>query len=120
MSELVDRLDMARRVVEAGWTKNKMHNPERTHFCALGALDLVCTGVGVDVFIRSALLLGDVIHEQFPDRVMRGNRCDSGSCACQRIHLQDTIAPFNDHDDTTKDEVLAMFEKAIVRAEEAI
>ena len=43
MSELVDRLDMARRVVEAGWTKNKMHNPERTHFCALGALDLVCT-----------------------------------------------------------------------------
>ena len=78
-------------------------------FCAVGALNFV----GVREIVSSGQqshdgdVVADVIREQYPDRV--NLPCRTGFAA---------IVRFNDHEDTTQDEVVAVLEKAAIKLDE--
>jgi hypothetical protein len=84
------------------------------HVCLVGALmDVLGDGFDVGgVFWSDGLadtepVLTAVVAEQYPDRI-GGEYCDHAYVA------------FNNHPDTTPDEVIAVLEKTAVRLEEAV
>lgn len=60
-----------------------------------------------DLGTEALVVLSEVIREQFPDRVWATS-------------IESTVVHFNDHPDTTEQDVVAVFEKARVRAEERV
>lgn len=76
-------------------------------FCAVGALNFVGVGQETVLSYLATDVVADVIREQYPDRL--NLPCRSGFAA---------IVRFNDHEDTTQDEVVAVLEKAAVKLDE--
>lgn len=77
-------------------------------FCALGALG--CSAVNSPLIQN---LVADVVREQYPERIetLPLSYLDRYlDCA--------TIVTFNDHPDTTKDDVVAVLEKAAIKLDE--
>ncbi|HUS62509.1 MAG TPA: hypothetical protein VMY34_09955 [Acidimicrobiales bacterium] len=102
---LHDGLD---RLSERGLAKFQLYDPETGRVCARGALvdSTPQQSWGGVVWSREAdLLLCEMALEQYPDRV-------------EPHVLGGEIVDFNNHDDTTQEDVERVFEKAIVRAYE--
>jgi len=95
---------------EKGWTKGHLE-AEDGSVCALGAMWFGCSvHVLPDPNIEMGVnILNEVVIEQWPDRAT--------SAELHPRNLLET-AQFNDHPDTTLDDVLATFDKAAVRWEE--
>lgn len=86
-----EALQKGRARVEAGWCKFDYQGPNNT-FCALGA-------IGSSDISDALPTVKGALHEALPC----GHRL---------------ISSFNDDPETTKDDVLALFDRAIARCEE--
>lgn len=107
----VTSLEAAKAILETrGWTKGEFARDAQgrpteifgghpTCYCALGALYLVNRMEDNHPAVCTAL------RESAPERFKYGS-------------YEDTIAKFNDHKDTTKEDVLAWFDRAIQYAKE--
>jgi hypothetical protein len=103
-------LSQALTTLPGKWTKHAMHNGDKS--CSLGHIskaDKVLNGLLIDVadpyrvdFYKAVDTLVAVAHEMFPDREF------------------ETVAGFNDHDATTEADVVAVFEKAAIKLDEAV
>lgn len=100
-SETIERASERVRQV---WAKRQADK------CMWGALEYV--RASPDLLILTAR----VIQEQYPDRLGPGFIEERG----ERINSVGTLARFNDHPDTTRKDVLAVFDKARVKAEEMV
>lgn len=103
--------NVARDAIEVlrtkGWTKGNYS--ESGKHCAIGALAVAMNeGSNLDIFSYGlveksplAIQVGKIAKEQFPDRTSKGY-----------------VTVFNDHEDTTLDDVIMVFEKAAVWIDE--
>jgi hypothetical protein len=106
-------------LAERGWNQGGLVGAGG-RVCALGALSIACYGnphLDTEGMTHSArtsahqamgeawLQAADVVKEQFPERVVG-------------VGTDLPLARFNDHPDTTLDDVILVLEKAAVRAEE--
>jgi hypothetical protein len=110
---------------ENGWTQGQMHIYDGVSVlgsrCLMGAVQAV-TSYSMVTDMRTPIpaihvvcgLLATVIREQYPDRIL-----DVPAHSGHGIGV-DVIMEFNDHDDTTLDDVTAVLEKARLRAEEEL
>ena len=89
-----------------------LEHPFKSSACMRGALHRVNGSALAAVQSQTAIsttgegLLEDIIAEQFPDRLAPVGR--------------NITAHFNDHEDTTLDEVIAIFEKASIIEDEKV
>lgn len=106
-------LTEAREIVNAGWHQGDWTNGDHTKFCAMGAIGLATTG---DVqFVHFPFFANR--HVQALQRHLEDVGWTPGSCKNPGCDGCRSVAHFNDHPETTKADVLALFDKAI--AEEA-
>lgn len=119
--ETVELLHKSRKLLEKDdkWTKGEYEMQGR--YCAVGAIMQIGgfwgTPSELSIYPQDSLdKLCDVILEQFPDRL----NPDIFPILDSPSNRETAITQFNDHKDTTLDEVLAVFDKAQVKAEEAI
>lgn len=111
MSNLTKALETLR---EQGWIKYKLFNKQGAH-CARGALMHAVTGnddaIGMwdiwDTVSKEDRLLNEVARELFPDRY-------------DGMEVGGDLICFNNHPDTTFEDVEQVFEKAILREQERI
>jgi hypothetical protein len=99
------------RIKKYGHHKGDFHSdktkPYTSSSCLLGALRLEAGLQATPPYVApiASELLKDVISEQYPDR----------------LNMAPAIIPsFNDHPDTTLADIIAVLEKASVRAQEQI
>jgi hypothetical protein len=90
------------------WIKYRMRDDEGG-VCLLGACAVAGDGIVSEVN-PMVLAMVPVIKEQFADRLQATNYLTP-------LHL---IADFNDHPNTTEDDVLLVAEKAQIRAQEKV
>jgi hypothetical protein len=104
-----DKLRQAVEVLRArGHCKNVLRD-EEGRVCLVGALCAV-TGYRHATWMDFGPAVRAVVREQFPDRVSPESHPDLFWEAVQ----------FNNHPDTTADEVIAVLEKAAARLEESV
>lgn len=95
------------------WHKGSLYGPDDTA-CGLGHVIKVASENSTDmpkiVFLPPEItdIMNKVALEQYPDRAIRNDV------------LPHPFAQFNDHDDTTEDEVVAVMEKAAILLDEEI
>jgi hypothetical protein len=115
----VDVFEKAIEVLNAGWTKGIRENKDG-EFCALGALGMASwqdpwlfdvSGEG-DVHLLAEIVLEN-FRDRVPDRFQLSHRSwwDGG---------MSIVALFNNHPDTTKEDVIAVFEKARAKSQEFV
>lgn len=105
-------LRRAAEIVRAGHCKFTSNDDEGRH-CALGAVGRATIEAGPlshSVPASLADLVGEVVKEQYPDRLPHMQEYRGSSFHC--------VVRFNDHPDTTAEEVALVLEKAAVRADE--
>lgn len=89
------------------WTKYKIATPKQNRFCMVGWVGRIQQEQHVhhaDAFQAKDLLM-EVIREQFPERLKR---------------FSENIPTFNDHPDTTFEDVRLVIEKAAIKEQEQI
>lgn len=91
-STIADDLRAARALVERGWFKGWLTDGQRV--CAVGALNIACNGSAAGIPLDD------------------WERRDAAA-ALLRQHLTQEIAYFNDDPETTKQDVLNLFDKAL-------
>lgn len=96
----------ASKVIQRGWIKGQSSDGQGK-FCMSGAM--YCVTAGGDAFQHAVKALDEVVLEQFPDRVhiVDGRNLLGMATIC-----------FNDNAETTKEEVLAVMEKAAIKLDE--
>lgn len=112
MSIDVDILKTARENLPGHWFQGDFSDGQG-NFCALGHLGyaLGVADGNIDEFtdgrdMEYAVLLAELIKEQYPDFNPKG--------------YNGSVAEWNDSEDRTEEEVIAIFDKAIARAEEML
>lgn len=106
---------------EKGWAKSSMQQPDGK-VCMLGAV--ICSEVedlmsaeANEVWTRHVngviKILGDIAEEQFPERTKILD-------ATKDLYSHIRVSAFNDHPDTTLEDVETVFEKASVRLDELV
>lgn len=100
----------AAKRLRGAWYQGDMENEDGTACCGLGWVARVERSMGLDIMdkIETGDLMDTVAFEQYPDRAID----DNGDLRY--------FAAFNDHPDTTEDEVIAVMEKAAVRWDERV
>lgn len=99
--------------VPGHWHQGSL-NDGRGNFCGIGHVRQVMENNGIEIdntsglFFKISKIMNEVAGEQYPERAV--------------YNLSDmySFANFNDHPDTTEDEVVAVMEKAAVRFDEII
>jgi hypothetical protein len=94
-----------KEILEKGWIKGHLRSDEGC--CLVGSLVNVLSPLEemLDAWDDMKAILGEVIKEQFPDRISP---------------IRAPIPVFNDHPATTLEEVFSVLDKAQVRLEERI
>lgn len=105
------------------WFQGDIRNPyNRDEKCGLGHLSDICVPHplhnkdGEALFNQAAILISKVAGEQFPER--KGSRYTDSE-----LHGNSSafcFADFNDHPDTTEDDVIMVFEKAAILLDEQV
>jgi hypothetical protein len=128
----------AAKVLERGMAKGERHERdfnsyerrscENHRHCVLGALEVAGDTVAyysaqsLSDFETMALPIGEVIVEQYPERLLVKDKYNLGIPGTKVTPKRITaiLAGFNNHDDTTVDDVVAVLEKTAVREDERI
>lgn len=94
---------VAERLQTKGWHKGSAGGYAGPN-CLVGAA--YCIGADLSVVRHAYFFVGldETIREQFPER----------------IRIQESIAAFNDHEETTFEDVMLVLEKAAIRVEERV
>ena len=106
MSILQEMRDRVTRHTQ--WTKFKLHTEKKTRSCLVGWVRKIENELGNQYqgdSIKAKDLIMEVIKEQFPERLNRFNQ---------------NIPSFNDHPDTTFEDVRLVIEKAAIKEQEQI
>lgn len=99
-------------VQTGGLCKGRYHTAKGEH-CTVGALQAVTDSFSGTLVTDAQEVVADVIFEQFPERV-------AVLGASGRDYTFGVVTFFNDHEDTTKDDVVMVLEKAALKAEEIL
>lgn len=86
----------------ANWGKKMAYNPENNTSCILGASSYILYGNYDQTYIETKFTqkIAGIVEEQFPERFY-----DDGD-------IVSTVTHFNDHKDTTLDDIRLVLEKA--------
>jgi hypothetical protein len=107
--EMLDLLDEGR-----GWLKGSVSDVSRQRRCMLGAyqrvIELRRGGWGGDWWTPFVAALEQTVREQYPERVRR-----AGLSFWSDISDPAAVSGFNDHEDTTWDDVRVVLEKMAVQ-----
>jgi hypothetical protein len=99
-------------IKEKGWTQGKLQDEYDDRVCALGALSFALHGdAHGEVGLELHNVLTGIIKEQYPDLT-------SDWCSICNMDHGNGVAAWNDRDERTEAEVIALFEKAAVRYDE--
>lgn len=96
----------AAKRLPGAWYQGEMSSPDGTKCCGLGHVGNVLGSSYSNEFLDAWSIMDKVAEEQYPDRVFNSDLA--------------MFPAFNDHPDTTEDEVVAVMEKAAVRWDEQI
>lgn len=106
--EVEDVLRDARRIIaEKGWTQGVYRSPYTGGYCLVGALECAQRRTHLSVHHTARDLVWDTIWEQYPLDPSR-----------DRPYVG--MAGWNDMPGRTKDEVLAVLDKTILKLEESV
>lgn len=97
-----EALKAARALIEHGWCKFWLHEPGTDNYCARGAVQHITYATTPYPQSFTAQVIGYLDRAVIDDIYLGG------------LHA---IEAYNDHQDTTKENVLAVFDRAIDAAE---
>src|SRR6185295_11040321 len=108
MKTVLQILQEARALIAKGWTQGTYYTPDKSKFCLVGALSeasgpLDTHTLATDVRIQA--------YRKAAEAVAKGLMVDSTPGEHDEFYIG--LVPFNDQPGRTKDEVLALIDKAI-------
>lgn len=98
-------------VQTGGLCKGRYHTAKGEH-CTVGALQAVTDSFSGTLVTDAQEVVAGVIFEQFPERV--------AVLGASGDFTFGVVTFFNDHEDTTKEDVVMVLEKAAMKAEEIL
>jgi hypothetical protein len=106
----MNTVDKVKEVIAGHWIQGVAQSPDGREYCLLGAIgkvgQYIWSGDQGDV----CKAIAEVVAEQYPERV--------GRTPWGPVKGVAGVMQFNDHPDTTEDDVIAVLEKASNRYDE--